>query len=364
MNKESENFRKNEVDFLVLIKPLFERKWYVVKAVTFFAILGLFVAFYSETTFVADTIFIPQVSESGASSGLSGNLGGLASLAGIEIGTGQSMDFPPALYPKLLENVSFQLKLLETPLVVKGQTDTVTYREYYLSIHRESLLSLIGKYTLGLPSILINAIKGKSDESTADLSNGFIEVSDKDKMLITDMLNQVTIDPNIKGGYVSLSFTMPDKYLAAQMASHLEGLIHKELIQYQTNKVMMELRNVESRYEERKLEFESVKQNLATFRDRNQNLNTEISRGELSQLEDEYDLSFSIYKDLARQLEETKLRVARDTPLITTIKPIVIPFKKSGPQRVLIFFVFSFAGGCFAVGKIYLIFWLKGMKEE
>jgi uncharacterized protein involved in exopolysaccharide biosynthesis len=359
-----EKSEKKEMGVLSIIRPLIAKKRFIVKIILSFFVLGLFLALNSENEFEANTLFIPQRSDAGVGSNISGNLGGLASLAGIEIGSGQSLDFPPELYHTLLENVSFQLKLLDAPLVIKGQSDTVTYRSYYLDIYKPSVVSLISKYTFGLPSLVKNLIMTNDQMPFDNFSIGFLEVSESDKELIERMLKQITIEANMKEGYVSMSFTMPDKYLAAQMASHLENLIHIELIDYQTEKVLMELRNMQARYDERKSEFESIQNSLAIFKDRNQSLNTQASQSELSRLEAEYDLSFSIYSDLARQLEEVELRVLRDTPLIRVIKPIVIPFKKSGPPRVLIVLIFPFLGAGLAIGSIFFVIWLSSLRGE
>ena len=365
MTSESTKKREDEIDLVDLIRPIIQKKRGIIRITSVFAIIGIIVALTSETTYTADTTFIPQLSEEGIGSRLSGSLGGLSSFAGINFKGGQSLEFPPSLYTSFLENANFQLKLIYAPLKCDGLKDSVTYRDYYEQIHRPSFLSSIKKYTIGLPGLALKKLK--SDEQTnnqSDTTQRFMKISLRELEHIGRLLNQVKIKHEKKDRVTSLFFDMPEPYLAAQMAEHLETLIHKELIDYKTNKVLLDLKNLESRCNERKTDFEKVQESLATFKDRNLGLNTEASRSELKRLESKYDLAFTIYTELARDLEKMKLKAARDTPLITIIKPIVIPYEKSGPKRVLIVFIFLFVGLAISIGQVFLVSFFKEFKQR
>lgn len=362
MTSESTKKREDEIDLVDLIRPIIQKKRKIIKITAVFLIIGIIVALTSETTYTADTTFIPQLSGEGIGSGLS--LGGLASFARIDLKTEQSSGFPPSLYTSFLENADFQLKLLYAPLKHDRLKDSLTYRDYYEQIYSPSFLSSIKKYTIGLPGLAIKTLK--SDEQTSnqsDITQKFLKISPRDLEHIKRLLNQVEIKYDKKDGTTSLSFDMPEPYLAAQMAGHLEALIHQELIDYKTNKVLLDLKNLESRHNERESDFEKIQESLAAFRDGNLNLNTEASKSELKRLENKYDLALTMYTELARELEKMKLKAAKDTPLITTIKPIVIPYEKSGPKRVLILFMFVIGGIGLGIGEVFFSSWYKNLKQ-
>ena len=365
MTSESTKKREDEIDLVDLIRPIIQKKRKIIKITAIFFIIGIIVAFTSEATYTADTTFIPQISREGVGFGLSESLGGLASFAGINFKGGESLEFPSSLYTSFLENANFQLKLLYAPLKYDGLKDSVTYRDYYEQIHRSSFLTSIKKYTIGLPGLALKTLK--SDQQTinqSDTTQRFLKISSRDLRHIGRLLNQVKINYHNKDGMTSISFDMPEPYLAAQMAEHLKNLIHQELIDYKTNKVLLDLKNLESRYNERKIEFEKAQKNLATFKDGNLNLNTEASRSELKRLENKYDLAFTIHTELARNLETMKLKVAKNTPLIITVKPIVIPYEKSSPKRGLIVFAFLFVGLVISIGQVFIVSFFKEFKQR
>lgn len=307
-------------------------------------VLGVVFVITAEKEFTAVSVFIPQVSNSGGGiSSLTDRIGGLASLAGINVQGGESTNIPPRLYPDLLQNTQFQLLLLDSPLRLPNSEDTVSFRIYYNELHKSSVLSLIKKYTIGLPGVILSSLR--SEEDISEKSELFyISLTSEEYRLIERMKKQVTINPSLREGFVSISVVMPDPYLAAQMTSNLEHLLQDELIRYKTTNANTELKFIQERYQEKKRLFELKQEQLSSFRDKNQNLNTAVAQNELIRLTSEYDLAFNIYTELARQLEQAKLQVSRDTPIFSVIRPVTIPSEKSGPNSLLILVITVFFG--------------------
>ena len=109
---------EDEIDLIALAKTLWEGRKTVIKTTLIFMVIGLFVAVFSEKEYTASTIFLPQTTESK----LGGGLGGLAAMAGINLG-GMSSDsgISPSLYPQILNSIPFQKELLQTPLTIEGE---------------------------------------------------------------------------------------------------------------------------------------------------------------------------------------------------------------------------------------------------
>ena len=115
---------EDEIDLLALAQKLWAKRYFILKVTGIFILLGLFIAIFSPNEFTAGSTFVPQTSQ-GAKPG--GSLGGLASLAGIDLsGMGAGSEIPPMLYPKIVNSVSFRLALLEAPVSLPetGEKDT------------------------------------------------------------------------------------------------------------------------------------------------------------------------------------------------------------------------------------------------
>jgi len=354
---------EDEIDLLKLAKTVWNKRRQVISITLIFMLLGLAVALLTPKEFTASSTFIPQTSESGKGGG---SLGGLASLAGINLGgmSGGS-EIPPTLYPKIASSVSFKKSLLEAQINVEGMTNAVSYKKYYEEIHKPGILGLLKKYTLGLPGVIIKAIKGTPDETlTGQIDNGLIKVSQEEFELFNGLESKFSVSPNEKEGFVSLSFVMPEPLMAAQMAKYAQELLQNEVIAYKISNAREQLNFTEERFAEKKTEFDQIQSRLANFRDRNQNISSATAMNQMERLEAEYNFAFNIYTELAKQLEQAKLQVSKDTPIFSVIQPVTIPTEKSAPKRPLILVIFTILGLIISLVYIFGSEFLRGVKEQ
>lgn len=360
--------KSKSVDLIGYSIALWSARLRVVKVALIAAVLGVIIALLSENLYTASSVFIPQVANSG---GVPGNLGGLASLAGIDLGstTGGS-EFPPSLYPKILNNIHFKMNLLDAPITVPGTTEKVTYQEYFENHYQPSKLSLVKAWTVGLPFKLIGLVRG--GDKTAPMQNlnsgdtiQFIKPNQDQLDHFSRLADQVSIISNLKDGFVTISVTMPDPYAAAEMTAYVEILLEKALTDYKIDNARERLKYVTDRFNEKRAEFLKADQDLAEFKDSNKNPNTASAQTKLTRLQSEYDLIFSVYMNLAKELEQTKIQVNKSTPTISIIQPVTVPTLKSSTSRALIVIMFTLLGGLMIPIKIYFqLYIIPQIKEK
>lgn len=85
---------------------------------------------------------------------------------------------------------------------------------------------------------------------------------------------------------------------------------------------------------------------------------------EEERLQSENQITFSVYNELAKQLETAKIQVKEDTPVLTVIEPITIPNEKSEPKRPMIVFIWVFIGGIVGIGWVFGKGYLVDFKEK
>ncbi len=68
-------------------------------------------------------------------------------------------------------------------------------------------------------------------------------------------------------------------------------------------------------------------------------------RTQEERLENEYQLAFEVYSELAKQLEQSLIKVEENTPVFSIINEVTIPIEKSKPNRVLILTIWIILGG-------------------
>lgn len=307
---------------------------------------------------------VPQSTEGGSK--LSGNLGGLAAMAGINLGSmGGGSTIPPTLYPKIISSIPFRQQLMNTQLNISGVERKVSYSEYYLDIYRPDVFGYLKKYTIGLPSTIISLFLSKEDSNVEQIiDEGLIQISADEKRLIKKLQKQVSIEVDKKEGHVTLSVRMPEAKAAAQMVNDAKDILQKAIVDFKIKKAKEQLYFIEQRFEEKKKEAKEAQERLALFRDGNKNMNTATAQIELQRLTSDYDLVYGVYSELAKQLEKQRIQVKEDAPVFTVIQPVSVPTEKSKPKRPLILVLWTLFGGMVGVGVVFGRGFLKDAKSK
>lgn len=352
---------EDEIDLIALAKTGWEGRKTVIKTVLIFMAIGLIIAIFTPKEFTASTTMVPASD----SKKIGGNLSGLASLAGINLGSmGSDSGISPTLYPQIVNSIPFQKELLQTPLTIDGQSKKVTYSHYYTEIYSPGLLGSLKKYTIGLPGIIIKAIKPTTASQSGEGSNQLLTLTNEENELIKQLTDQLVLDVNDKDGYVSLAATMPEAISSAELTQRAQELLQQYIINFKIQKSSESLKFIKERYAEKETAFKTAQQQLARFRDRNQFVNTALAQTTLERLQAEKELAQGVYSELAKQLETQQIQVKEDTPVFTVLKPVSVPIEKSKPNRPLILFIWTFLGGIVGIVMVFGKEFLGSLKKQ
>ncbi|WP_233883721.1 Wzz/FepE/Etk N-terminal domain-containing protein [Tenacibaculum piscium] len=358
MEHKSTYNTSDEIDLLDLFKTVWKGKKTVIRFMIIFAFLGAFIAVFSAKEYTASTTLVPQLSNNKG-----GDLGGLAALAGINLGSSSaSKDIHPQLYPKIVESILFKKELLNVPLKFSHLEKEVTYQEYYLNHQKINVLSFIKEYTIGLPGKLIGLFKSNEVSVLQVGKDSIYRVSLQEIKLFKFIENQLALEINPKEGFVKIDFSMPEALPAAQMTKKAKELLEKEITNFKTQKTKEEFTFIQERYNEVKKDFKNKQATLASFRDRNQGLITSRSKSRLESLQSDYNLAYNVYTQLAKELETKKIKLKENTPVFTVINPVSVPAIKSKPRRGMIFIIWLFLGIVTGVGVVFGKDWIKKLK--
>ena len=355
---------EDEIDLIALAKTLWNGRKTVIKVTCVFMAIGLFIALFSAPQYTATTVIRPVLS-SGSKSGLSGSLGGLAAMAGINLGDAgsSSAELPPSLYPQITGSFSFQKTMFETQLNISELGGPVSYKEYYKKHHRPSLLQNLKKYTIGLPGVLIDALKGDSMEGEKSIK-GINTMSVGELKLVELLEKQISLNINEKEGYISLSATLPEALAATQLVLNAQTVLQEAVIAFKIKKATEDLNFTKELYIEKKVAFEKTQATLARYRDTNRNTTTALAQTELERLQSVNELAFSIYSELAKQVETQKIQVKEDTPVFAVLQEAVVPLEKSGTSKSLILVIWTFLGVVLGIGFVFGKTFLTDVKKK
>lgn len=348
---------EQEIDLVELIQKLWHNRWLIVKITIVFMVLGLLVALFSPKVYTASCDVVPQTSDNSKSSQMSS----LAKLAGINLSQGESAPtLSPYVYENILKSTKFKKELMQTEINFEKADRPVSFYEYYTSeeFNKPTVVDYVLKYTIGLPGVIMGAIRGEQPEPDySSLEGGAkIESLTKDEYKVLSLLGEsVMLSLDDKKGYVSITVNMPEPLAAAQLAQATLNLLQEYITVFKVEKVQSNLDFVQERYNEVKRDFEDVQARRARYRDANHNTIKNQARIEQERLEAEYQLAMNIYSELAMQLEQAKIKVKETTPILTVINPVTVPYKKSKPQRAMILMAFTFLGAVAGMGCVLVM---------
>ena len=347
--------KEDEIDLIALVKKIWQSRIFLFKFLSASIIIGLLVAILSPVQYTAASSFIPT---SGNTS-KSGSLGGLASLAGINIDLSSAGDeIPVALYPNILKSAPYKLALLES--YVRVENDSMTVRDYFKN-KPTAFLSYIKKYTIGLPGLILGAFK--NDKSL--LKEQILLQIDTETQGFFKLLDAILVlTVNEKEGFVEISFSDSDPFIAAQITNSAQSLLQRKIISQRTEFSLAQYKYTSQQYELKKQEFRAIQKEVAVFKDRNSAIGNAQFQTKLQQLEAEYSIINAVYTELAKNLEQTKLQINKDTPIFSVLNPVIVPYEKSAPKRLLLIVIYSFLGLVIGMGYILIKEPLGLIKKE
>jgi len=353
------------IDIIALIKSLWDGRKTIIITTAVFIVLGLVAALTMKRTYTVTSVMVPQLGSSRSSS-----LSSLASLAGFDLGTSnmQASELSPLVYPQIVNSDPFRKELMYTPLHYEKADTAVCMLTYAKEYQKPTVIGTVLKYTIGLPGVILGAIRkekpdpvlpgtGEGDDSPKPL------MLTKDETKMSKIIGQnVNLAVDKKEGYLTLSVIGSEPLQTAELAIKAQQLLQDEITRFRTEKAQNQLDYVQARYNEIKAEAESYQTALATVRDRSQNMTTTRAQIEQERLQSKYMVASSIYSEMAKQLEQAKMQVKRDTPVLTIVQPVTVPRQPSN-SRAKTLIVWTFLGGILGCGIVLGKQYLPKVKE-
>ena len=351
------------IDIMALVKQLWDGRKTIIIWTCAFIVLGFVAALTMKRTYSVSTVMVPQVGSKSSSS-----LSSLASLAGIDLGSSASgAELSPLIYPQIVNSVPFRKELMYTPVHYAKVDTAVSMFTYATEIAKPTVMGTIKKYTIGLPGVILKAIRGEKPDvvlpgSVDDSPKPLVLTKDEVKVLKA-VSESVSLAVDKKEGYITLNVVGSEPIQTAELAMKAQQLLQEEITRFRVEKSQSELEYIQARYEEIKKETEAYQEQLAKITDKTQNITTTKDRIEHDRIQSKYNTSNAIYSELSKQLEQAKLQVKRDTPVLTVIQPVTVPDRASN-SRAKTLIVWTFFGGILGCGIVLgKNYWPK-LKEQ
>ena len=349
-----DNGNIEEINISNIFQVFLEKKRIVVYCTILFFLIGLLAVFVSESLYTSTLKFIPQNENDSSMEGL----GSMASLAGINLGSSQNsnMNIPQSMYPTIIQSIPFKLQILEKKLFYSEIRDSISVRDYFNNYYKKPGSFYLKRYSIGLLSTINKSISTDQqiEPKPSTIENGVVYSSYSDSYILNKLEDYISIESGEKNGYVTLSVSMPKSELASQLNQISMEVLQKILIEYKIASAKKEFSFLKSQYLIKKEDFERAQENLASFKDSNQGLISSSLQSRQQKLQYEFDLSFTLFSEIATSLEQARIKISKDTPIFSVIDPVMAPGSKSHPNIPFYLIAYTFLGAF--LGMIYVYF--------
>ena len=363
------NFQEEEeleIDLMEYARKLWASRKLLLKVAGIAAIVGVIIALGTPKTYTANVTLAPESGKSGG-----GGLSGIASMLGVG-GLSMSSDadaFNVTLYPDVVSSTPFIIDLLDTKVKQLESENDTTLAGYLKEGTSSSLIGTI----ISLPFKAIGAVMSifSSNDNEEDNNRGInpFQLTKEQDKIVNGLRKLVVANVDKKTGVTSISVTMQDPLVCAIVADTVVTKLQEFITGYRVNKAQEDCKYWEQLHEERKNNYYEKQQNYARYTDGNQGISRESVKIEQARLENEMNLAYQVYSQVATQLQMARAKVQEAKPVFAVVEPATVPLKPSGTSRkmILIGIVFLAVAGASAWILFGQDLWKnlkEGLKEE
>ena len=363
----AEQEEEGGIDIMAMLRSLWDGRKTILICIGIFIVLGLVAALGMKRSYTVTSVMVPQMGDSKS------GLGGLAALAGFDMGGGgmNNGELSPLVYPQIVNSVPFRLEMIHTPLHYQKCDTLISMFDYaQAKYEKPSVFSYIMKYTIGLPGVIMGSLSGKPKEIVIPVGGGEgsggpkpIVVSRNEQNMLSAMGNIISLAVDKKEGYITLTVNGSEPVQTAELALKAQQLLQDEVTRFRTEKSQADLEYIQARYDEAKEEAERYQVALAGSRDRLQNVVTTTANVGRERLQSKYNVANTVYLEMAKQLEQAKMKVKKDTPVFSIIEPVTMPNKPSN-SRAKTLIIWTFLGIVLGCGIVLVKGYWPKLKEK
>lgn len=331
------------IDWMEILRKIIAIRKTLYKAAGVGVVLGIIIALSIPKQYTVTVTLSPEMGGDKAS-------GGLASLASSFLGGGATSSSPDALNatlaPDIVASTPFILELFNTRVqTLDGKLDTTLVA--YLDEQKQPWWG----YIKAAPSMAIGAIKSLFSEEadTASVLNPF-QLTKKESEKVEGLRKILIADVDKKTAMTTISVTLQDPKVTAIVADSVVTKLQQYIIDYRIKKAKEDCAYLEQLYKERQQEYYEAQSKYAHYFDSNRNIAFQSVRAEQERLQNDMNLAYQVYSQVAQQLQVARAKIQEEKPVFAVVEPATVPLQPSGTSRKVIL-----------VGVVFLIVCATGI---
>jgi uncharacterized protein involved in exopolysaccharide biosynthesis len=309
---------------------LFKKKFAIITLSLAFCILGVLVVVTSDKKYNAELTFV--VEDPTAGGGL-GAMSGIASQFGFDLGGNSSTTFSQSNVLELLKSRGVVVATLMTKTKIAGKEDLLI--EHYLEIN--GIKEDWNKEGVFTPISFHDKITYIHDSISGNIWRDIVE----DKLVVKMQSDEANI--------INLSYVSVNEEFAKQFVEVLIDQMSKMYVVHQTAQAKNTLDFLKERADSVFGELELAEEKFAKVKDINQRIVKTSGRLKELQLMRRVEVLNTMYLEIIKNLELSKITLLNETPIINIIDKPILPLEEDSRSKTLLGILGAFLGGFLSV---------------
>lgn len=341
-----ENFSKDgvEIDVVAIFCRIISMRKTLYKAAGVGLIIGIIVALSMPKYYTVKVTLSPEM---GGSNGNNGIAGLAASFLGTGATVGDGNDaLNASLSSDIVSSTPFLLELLNMEILT-SKKEKMTFAMYL-----EGQSSPWWSYVIGLPGMLTEGVKSIfiSENIVVNPSMEIIELTKGEVDKIKYLKKNILASMDKKTAITAVIVTLQDPKVTAVVADSVVQKLQKYITNYRTSKAKDDCIYLDKLFKERQQEYYLAQKKYAEYIDSHDNLILQSVRAEQERLQNDMNLAYQVYSQVANQLQMARAKVQEVKPVFAVIEPAVIPNRVSGIGMKIYVLLFMFLAVICAIG--------------
>ena len=329
--------QEDEIDLLELAGRLWQRRKFIIKAALIGLVAAIVVAFSIPKEYTVTVVLAPESRRVSSSS-----ISMAAQMLGLSELTSQRSDYDALnimLFPDILDSDPFALELYSMD-VTTADGETMQLNEY-IGSQRKAWWS----WVIGLPFKAVGAVVSlfkSEEEADGDGTLNPFRLSKEEASRIKAIKSSMTAVVDQKTGVTTIDVTMHDALVAAMVDDNVVAKLQSYITEYRIKKSITYCDYLEKVFNESQQDYYDAQQRYANYLDENKSLYTRRSMVEGERLQNDMNMAYNIYSQVASQLQLANARLQIEKPVFAVVNPATVPLKPSAPRKMMILIGFIF----------------------
>lgn len=340
---------ESEIDIMELISKLWKKRKMIIKWCIVGAVIGLVAGFSIPKTYTASVTLAPEVQQK-TGSGVSS----IASMMGVNLNN--SLDAISAeMFPDVVHSTPFIVELFDLPVTFEHKDTVVntTLLDYMLEYQKSPWWSHVIKAPFKALAWCIDLVTPDEDEEegVAGPLNP-TNLPKKERGVVKFFAENIMVNVDKKSLKTQISLDLQDPEVVYTVVNAVVENLKQYMTDYRSSKSRQDVENLSVICEQRKADYYKAQQAYAEYIDANKSVIRQSAQAERERLQQEMNLAYQVYSQVAQQMEGARIQAEQDKPVFVIVQPPVVPIHKTAPSKAKMLVIFTFLAGCIAAAWV------------